>query len=464
MAGRDDFTIGVRADDQASDELADIADRAEALERLDPDVDVTVDGAKAKRELQDLQGEADQLTDDLQAASRVDFSALSAGLGGPGGVAAGAAGIGAALFANNDAWDQRVIQAQAMADSFGLSVEDASRLQTLFRRAGLDANDLFDILADMSGELSDQPELVARLGINLRDGVIPAFFSARDAVRSIEDPLERSRIAQRLFGEEGVRQIGYLEARVGDLRAAFAAVPAELVDTADDVARARENLGVRDEAVESWEKLTKNVNDFANSRIRDADRLISLVTEEQKGLAAASEVADGWLQRNIDSFRGWLGFAPDVASNADEVAAALGRLGVEASGTVAGWAEAELAAQGTATSFGDATRALRDVVDELGSTNLFRRAREARREVERGLDTDRDARIDVFIETFGRYEAEQEIDQLTRDRTVNISYRQQGHPLGSDPGYVQGGHPGNQSRSTAASLRRYEYRNGTFTP
>lgn len=217
MANRTNkLSIDLRADDNASRVIKDVKDEARDLDKIDPEIDVTVDDNATK--------------------SLTDIKSLA------GGLAAGA-GVGGLVALASSAADA-ALSAQTLAELTGTSLENASRLQTVFKNtADVDANDLLDIILQMNDKLISNPELVEQIGVKF-DAAKPSA----DTFVEVIEALNASQLSQNekvvlmgeLFGDEGVRQVGKVITIVGDLSDAIDDVPqAQLID-ADDVARARE--------------------------------------------------------------------------------------------------------------------------------------------------------------------------------------------------------------------------------
>lgn len=201
-----------------------------AKEKLE--VQVTTQGAdRAARELDQVAKKADEV-DGKKVG--LDLSGL---VGAGGGLAALGAGMG--LLANNTA--DAAIEADNLARLTGDSVEQASRLNAVWKQGGAESKDLQDVLLQMNGVLATNADLAAELGVNLEDGatVGQRFEQVAAALDKIPDAAKRSQIASQVFGEEGVRQYNALRGAVGDLSEALEDVPSGSVFTDEDVEQAR---------------------------------------------------------------------------------------------------------------------------------------------------------------------------------------------------------------------------------
>lgn len=218
-----------------------------ATDRENLEVRVTTQGAKrAADELDAVAKKADQLDN-----KTIDIGGLAAG----GGLAA--LGAGVALVANGMA--DAAIEADNLSALTGDSVEQASRLNAVWKQTGADTKDLQDVLLQMNGVLATNSDLAAELGVNLDDGatVGQRFEQVAAALDQVEDSAKRSHIASQVFGEEGVRQYNALRQSVGDLSAAMEDVPEGSVFDEDDVEEARRLKG-------EIKELTAELQGFAN--------------------------------------------------------------------------------------------------------------------------------------------------------------------------------------------------------
>ena len=207
-SSNDKVTIDIDADDKASADLDDVRRKASALDGTDVDIDVTATG------LDGVIGKFEQLPGAIGAAA----GALRT-LGTAGGIGAAA---GAALALADNLADAS-LSAEVLAGLTGDSLENASRLQAVWKTTGADVNDLADVLLQMNGVLADTPELAKQIGINLDDGrtIGERFIQVFELIKAgAIDTATQSK----LLGEEGVRQVARLTASYDDLEAALADV------------------------------------------------------------------------------------------------------------------------------------------------------------------------------------------------------------------------------------------------
>jgi hypothetical protein len=265
----DEIAIRVNARGDAERKLNDIQADLRALEGEVARVDVEVDDHQiddAVRKTNELDGRIANVRvnvtgDDFPDAG-TGTGAGSGGLGGlggagdialggalaRGGLAGGVAGAGALVaggILTKAAQDSATwaLQAAAVSDLTGDSLETSSRLLAVWADAGFQADELIDLLLQMNSALSEDEDLAKQLGVNMSDGagLGERFVEVVDALGTqIRDVGERGRVASRVFGDEGVRQTTTIRVAVGDLDQAIRDIPPTRIVDDGDVARARE--------------------------------------------------------------------------------------------------------------------------------------------------------------------------------------------------------------------------------
>lgn len=160
----------------------------------------------------------DELLDKLDGLN-LPIGAIGSQLRGLGGAGV-AAGAITALATLADKAADAAVEIDNVSKLTGASVEQASRLAGVMATAGVESKDLQDILLQMGGVLADDAELAESLGINMNDGrdLTERFIQVVGLLgQKYTDAGERSVIASKLFGEEGVRQVNAVTAAYDDL-------------------------------------------------------------------------------------------------------------------------------------------------------------------------------------------------------------------------------------------------------
>jgi hypothetical protein len=181
-------------------------------------------------------GSFDGLIDDL---GDVDLSVrgITSALTGKAGAGVAIAGLAGGLLAAAKSATEAAIEVDVLSTALDTDVETASRLATAFERVGVETNDIADIGLQISGALSDDVDMAARLGLTLRQANDPVT-----ALRAGIDNWDFLTATERasVFGEEGVRQISAIIAQGGTLTELLNDVDEATVISEEDVARARE--------------------------------------------------------------------------------------------------------------------------------------------------------------------------------------------------------------------------------
>ncbi len=228
------LNIDLTATDQASGKIDKVASKADALDRNPVDVDVTADITQASSALDGLRGQISEFDGSIGS-----LGGLFDKIASPQGAVAGLVG---GLVAAGEYASDLAVEADNLANLTGDSVENASRLNAVWKQSGADAKDLQDVLLQMGGVLTTNVGLTKQLGVNLEDGksLGERFTQVVDLVgKKFDDTAQRSVVMSQLFGEEGVRQVNAVISQVDDLGKAIDDVPdAAVVDDAD-VAQAR---------------------------------------------------------------------------------------------------------------------------------------------------------------------------------------------------------------------------------
>jgi hypothetical protein len=250
MARDAELRARITAQDDASKVIEKAAKKADEFDGKTAKAKVTADakGAiadidKVDDALNDVDGKTAKLHIDSSALDSLpgklgDAVGLLEGLGAAGGIGALVGGLAAA---GQEAADL-AIDAQTTATLTGDTVENASRLQQVWKNSGADVNDLNDVLLQMNGALS--PDLAKQLGVNLNDGkaIGERFVEVVDKLgNSTLGASEKAKLMSAVFGEEGVRQVAAMTTQIdGPLKDAIAGVAETTVISPEDVERAQE--------------------------------------------------------------------------------------------------------------------------------------------------------------------------------------------------------------------------------
>lgn len=286
----DGVDVPLTADDQASDDIDQVQAKARELDGTTAEVTATADTDQALGDLdrvesavRDVDGRRARVTaeadvdqaigdiDRLEAKLR-DLDGRRAGLGVGGAAAAGAAGGAVAgsgvpvvgdIVESASAAGNLALQVQQLADMTGAPLEKAAQLAGVWRDAGLDLADLFDLIANLNQVLADQPDLKEKLGISGATDLVDVFVQSVGGIADAYDTAgSRLQARSQLFGEEGARQVQQITTLVGDVEKAVAD-RSPLVGP-DDVERSREINRQMTDAKNKWDAVQLKVLETLN--------------------------------------------------------------------------------------------------------------------------------------------------------------------------------------------------------
>ena len=219
---------------KADDDISKAAKSAKSeLDRIPDKVSTTLDVDSSG--LDDLSGKLGDLPGLV--------GDIAGKMAGPGGIAAAAGLAGAAVFDLAQGFADAAVEARVTADLTGASIEDASRLQAVWKQSGADINDLNDVLLQMNGVLQTSPDLARQIGVNLKDGadVGSRFVEVVGKIQSSTlGASDKAQLMSQMFGEEGVRQVAKLTASIdGPLSQAIEDVSESQIISEEEEARAK---------------------------------------------------------------------------------------------------------------------------------------------------------------------------------------------------------------------------------
>lgn len=232
----DEINIRIQAKGDAERKLDAIQSEIRDIDGASPNIRPEVDSSQL-----------DSFVDKLEDLTGGRLGGLGA-LRGRAGVGFGAA-VAAGFTLAADAAANAAIEVGNLSALTGDTVETASRLSGIWQTTGADAKDLQDVILQMGDVLADDAELARQIGVNLDDSrpLGERFIEVVDLLGDkFDNAGERSLVAARLFGEEGVRQVNAVTAAYGDLSAAVDEYNGK-VFTEQDVENAREyKVGVEE--------------------------------------------------------------------------------------------------------------------------------------------------------------------------------------------------------------------------
>ena len=261
----------------------DKMDQQEIDVRVEMLGDVRAELDRVQTELRDLDGSTADVTVDVEARGLdgvMDKLESLPGLAGevasslgPGGAIVGALGAvaGAAAGVANE-FANAATEARTMATLTGATVEDASRLQAVWKTTGADVNDLNDVILQMIGVLQTSPELAEQLGINIEDGAtgVERFVQVMEKLRDFTgDASEKAVLLSQLLGEEGARQGAKLLTVVDDIAASMDHLSDGQFMTDEEAAKADKLARETAEMSANWDAIKQDLGEIVAGPMAD---------------------------------------------------------------------------------------------------------------------------------------------------------------------------------------------------
>ncbi len=173
---------------------------------------------------------------------------------------------GAAVFALAKRTANYRDETTKLARSVGVPVQEFSELRHATEQAGLSLDDTRAIISKLSAPTEQQAQQLKSLGVELTnlDGsstsTVNRLGQLADVIEGISDPAQRTQVALRVFGEQGIKAISLLEQGSSGL---------------DTVRKRARDLGIAfdQEAGQNAEKFNDSLDDLTKSIIGATDSL-----------------------------------------------------------------------------------------------------------------------------------------------------------------------------------------------
>jgi hypothetical protein len=226
-----------------------------------------------------------------QAAQRFGLDASAAG-GAAAGAATAAAGALVAFGVQSvKAYTSAAREAGLLSEAMNIGTENASRWLETVKPYGVELGDIQDIFGNLAQLVKENDGVFAELGVTIaknKDGTTDLSETTMRLIEQlgkIPDGAQRAALSQKLFGEQGSRQMTALIAKSKDVRKEFDGLSDSLVFTEAE----------KDKAAE-YDEVMRDVG----QSVRE------LQMEVAQGLMPAVEDLAGAFQK-LDSMTGFLG-------------------------------------------------------------------------------------------------------------------------------------------------------------
>ena len=204
-------------------------------------------------------GEADGAMGKLRAGSKAAFDGIKANAGAMA-IGAGTAIAGFALKAIGD-FQKLALEVDKFSNSTGLAAEEASRWVEAAGDIGIESNTLTSAFNKMNRAVADNSTAFAELGAEIAltetgaTDVNKTFLNTVEALRNVEDPAQRARLATQILGKSWTELSELVEMGAADLEEALASVSDAKVIDENEIAKAKRLREVQDNLADAFEDL-----------------------------------------------------------------------------------------------------------------------------------------------------------------------------------------------------------------
>jgi hypothetical protein len=195
-------------------------------------------------------GQADSAMGKFKAGGTAAFDAIKANAGAMA-LGAGAAIAGFAVKAVGE-FQALALEVDKFANATGLAAEDASRWIEVAGDIGVEFNTLLTAFNRLNRAVGDNAKGFSELGVEIvrtssgATDVNATFLKTIDALRKVDDPAKRARLATQLLGKSWTELSELVEMGAGNLKTALDDVSGAKVIDEDEIRKAKDLRAAQD--------------------------------------------------------------------------------------------------------------------------------------------------------------------------------------------------------------------------
>ena len=279
-------------------------------------------------------GEAEGAMGKFKAGGNAALDAVKANAG-MFAAAAGAAIAGFAIKAIGEFQDL-ALEVDKFANSTGLAAEEASRWIEVAGDIGVESGTLLSAINKLNRAVGDNSEAFAELGVEIvrtstgATDVNATFLATIDALRKIDDPAKRARLATQTLGKSWTELSELVQMGSKNLSSALAEVSGAKVIDEREIQKAKDLRAAQDALADAFDELVLTVGQelvpaFINAT-NAVQPLVDLIGPLTKATLGAADANASWAEQalnNQSSFRIFSGvlelFNKVMGRNTDEV-------------------------------------------------------------------------------------------------------------------------------------------------
>ena len=256
-------------------------------------------------------GEADGGLNKLKAGAGAAFDSIKANAGAMA-LGAGTAIAGFALKAIGD-FQRLALEVDKFSNSSGLAAEEASRWVEVAGDVGVESNTLITAFNRLNRAAGDNSAAFADLGVEIArtasgaTDVNETFLRTVDALKKVDDPAQRARLATQLLGKSWTELSELVEMGATDLTAALEEVSEAKVIDEEEIRKAKELRAAQDALNDAFQEIVLTIGEALLPALQQTTETIvplvnalkPLVTVLGEGADANSSYAEQASKNNV---------------------------------------------------------------------------------------------------------------------------------------------------------------------
>ena len=210
-------------------------------------------------------GQAEGAMGKLKAGAGAAFDGIKANAASMA-LGAGTAIAGFALKAIGD-FQKLALEVDKFSNSTGLAAEEASRWVEAAGDIGIESNTLTSAFNKMNRAVADNSTAFAELGTEIArtetgaTDVNQTFLNTIEALRKVEDPAQRARLATQILGKSWTELSELVEMGAADLEEALASVSDAKIIDENEIAKAKRLREVQDNLGDAFESIALTIGE-----------------------------------------------------------------------------------------------------------------------------------------------------------------------------------------------------------
>ena len=228
-------------------------------------------------------GQAEGAMGKLKAGGTAAFDSIKANAGAMA-LGAGTAIAGFAMKAIGD-FQNLALEVDKFSNSSGLAAEEASKWVEVAGDIGVESGTLTSAFNKLNRATADNSEAFADLGVEIAKtdsgatDVNETFLRTVEALRKVEDPAQRAKLATQLLGKSWTEVSELIEMGSTELRTALEGVSDAKIIDEEEIKKAKELREAQDALGDAFEDLSLAVGEFLIPALTNVANAVTTLTD-----------------------------------------------------------------------------------------------------------------------------------------------------------------------------------------